>query len=232
METLCCGKARSPWEEAIQPFFRSNTAAPASPRKPWVRVRSASWNWGGAAVFDLKNGWIASSQGDRAFPQQSVSKLWVAVDGHHLVQVDATVIDLVEQSHRDPELGDALLRKGAIALGGGDPAVLQVEHRRAGVAAEALGQGPQRLLELGRRGRVSGHRRGHGSDRRRRSRGLHGRPPGPRLDQPETEEHAETGEQGDRSGDKGSGTKHGEVQTHGPRRVERRFGRNRGCSFG
>ena len=55
----------------------------------------------GAAVFDLKNGWIASSQGDRAFPQQSVSKLWVAVA--LLDQVDHGRIDLnkVVTIHRE-----------------------------------------------------------------------------------------------------------------------------------
>lgn len=29
--------------------------------------------------MDLQSGWLAASQGDRAFPQQSVSKLWVAL---------------------------------------------------------------------------------------------------------------------------------------------------------
>jgi beta-lactamase class A len=33
----------------------------------------------GVAVFDVNNSWIASWQGDRPFPQQSVSKVWAAV---------------------------------------------------------------------------------------------------------------------------------------------------------
>lgn len=46
----------------------------------------------GAAVMDLKDGWIAADQGSRAFPQQSVSKLWVAVAV--LDEVDRGKLDL------------------------------------------------------------------------------------------------------------------------------------------
>jgi beta-lactamase class A len=46
----------------------------------------------GVAVFDVNDGWVASWQGDRPFPQQSVSKVWVAVG--LLDQVDRGMIDL------------------------------------------------------------------------------------------------------------------------------------------
>ena len=46
----------------------------------------------GVAVFDVGDGWLASWQGDRPFPQQSVSKVWVAVG--LLDQVDRGLIDL------------------------------------------------------------------------------------------------------------------------------------------
>ena len=46
----------------------------------------------GVAVFDVNDGWIASWQGDRPFPQQSVSKLWVAVG--LLDEVDRGLINL------------------------------------------------------------------------------------------------------------------------------------------
>ena len=46
----------------------------------------------GVAVFDVSDGWLASYQGDRPFPQQSVSKVWVAVG--LLDQVDRGLIDL------------------------------------------------------------------------------------------------------------------------------------------
>ena len=46
----------------------------------------------GVAVFDVNDGWLASYQGDRPFPQQSVSKVWVAVG--LLDQVDRGLINL------------------------------------------------------------------------------------------------------------------------------------------
>ncbi|HEY5411304.1 MAG TPA: serine hydrolase [Caulobacteraceae bacterium] len=46
----------------------------------------------GVAVFDVNDGWIAAYQGDRPFPQQSVSKVWVAVG--LLDEVDRGQIDL------------------------------------------------------------------------------------------------------------------------------------------
>ncbi len=46
----------------------------------------------GVAVFDVNDGWIASWQGERPFPQQSVSKVWAAVG--LLDQVDRGMIDL------------------------------------------------------------------------------------------------------------------------------------------
>lgn len=55
----------------------------------------------GAAVMDLKEGWIAAYRGQRAFPQQSVSKLWVAVA--LLDEVDRGRMDLnrVVTIHRE-----------------------------------------------------------------------------------------------------------------------------------
>jgi|GEM_PF-368601 len=57
---------------------------PAPPAPPEVAIQLAALDPGfpravGIAVMDVQTGWIASVQGDRSFPQQSVSKLWVAL---------------------------------------------------------------------------------------------------------------------------------------------------------
>ena len=46
----------------------------------------------GVAVMDVNEGWLAAYQGERAFPQQSVSKVWVAVG--LLDEVDQGQVDL------------------------------------------------------------------------------------------------------------------------------------------
>ena len=67
-------------------------ARPAPPAPPELQARLASLDPGfarpvGIAVMDVQSGWLAAAQGDRPFPQQSVSKLWVALT--ILDQVDA-----------------------------------------------------------------------------------------------------------------------------------------------
>jgi beta-lactamase class A len=57
---------------------------PTPPAPPEVAIQLAALDPGfpravGIAVMDVQTGWIASVQGDRSFPQQSVSKLWVAL---------------------------------------------------------------------------------------------------------------------------------------------------------
>lgn len=64
---------------------------PSSPAPEGFRDRLAALDPGfplpvGIAVMDVESGWLAAVQGDRAFPQQSVSKLWVAM----------TVLDAVD----------------------------------------------------------------------------------------------------------------------------------------
>ena len=56
----------------------------APPAPPEVATQLAALDPGfpravGIAVMDVQTGWVASVQGDRPFPQQSVSKLWVAL---------------------------------------------------------------------------------------------------------------------------------------------------------
>lgn len=57
---------------------------PAPPAPPELVARLAGLDPGfrrpvGIAVMDVESGWLAASHGDQAFPQQSVSKLWVAL---------------------------------------------------------------------------------------------------------------------------------------------------------
>ena len=59
----------------------------------------------GVAVSDVATGWVASVKGDAAFPQQSVSKLWVAI----------TVMDAIDEGR--------LKLDQAIVLGPGDRSV-------------------------------------------------------------------------------------------------------------
>ena len=71
---------------------RDLASRPAPPAPPGFAERLASLDPGfarpvGIAVMDVESGWLAASQGDRAFPQQSVSKLWVALT--IMDQVDA-----------------------------------------------------------------------------------------------------------------------------------------------
>lgn len=57
---------------------------PAPPAPPELVARLAGLDPGfrrpvGIAVMDVETGWLAAARGDQAFPQQSVSKLWVAL---------------------------------------------------------------------------------------------------------------------------------------------------------
>ena len=59
-------------------------ARPAPPAPPGLSEALARLDPGfarpvGIAVMDVESGWLASSHGDARFPQQSVSKLWVAL---------------------------------------------------------------------------------------------------------------------------------------------------------
>ena len=63
---------------------RDLASRPAPPAPPEVASQLAALDPGfpravGIAVMDVQTGWIASVQGERPFPQQSVSKLWVAL---------------------------------------------------------------------------------------------------------------------------------------------------------
>ena len=71
---------------------RPTRAAPAAFRRDLSRIAQSFPGDVGIAVFDVTDGWLASWQGDRPFPQQSVSKVWVAVG--LLDQVDRGLIDL------------------------------------------------------------------------------------------------------------------------------------------
>ena len=74
------------------PPVRPTRAAPAAFQRDLDRIAQSFPGDVGIAVFDVSGGWLASYQGDRPFPQQSVSKVWVAVG--LLDQVDRGVIDL------------------------------------------------------------------------------------------------------------------------------------------
>ncbi|MFM8374678.1 MAG: serine hydrolase [Phenylobacterium sp.] len=72
-------------------------ARPAPPAPPELQARLAGLDPGfarpvGIAIMDVQSGWLAAAHGDRPFPQQSVSKLWVALT--ILDQVDAGRIAL------------------------------------------------------------------------------------------------------------------------------------------
>lgn len=70
--------------------MRLRREAPPAPAALQSRLNDLARAYGepvGIAVSDVETGWVASVQGDRAFPQQSVSKLWVAM----------TVLDAVDK---------------------------------------------------------------------------------------------------------------------------------------
>jgi len=95
-------KAPGPARRAAHPAPTRvvNAAPPVRPTQPAPRAfqadveRLAQSFPGdvGIAVFDVDDGWIASWQGDRLFPQQSVSKVWAAVG--LLDEVDRGKVDL------------------------------------------------------------------------------------------------------------------------------------------
>ncbi len=59
---------------AASPSAAARAEGPAD--RAWPRVSTA---WVGVAVKDLSQGWTAAYDGDRLYPQQSVSKLWPAL---------------------------------------------------------------------------------------------------------------------------------------------------------
>ena len=87
------GGAATPARVAYAPPpVRPTRPAPAAFQADLDRLARSFPGQVGVAVFDVNDGWLASWQGDRAFPQQSVSKVWVAVG--LLDQVDRGLIDL------------------------------------------------------------------------------------------------------------------------------------------
>jgi beta-lactamase class A len=92
--------AEGPHAASSQPQRVSYSPPPIRPTKPAPEgfqreLVSAAKSFPGdvgVAVFDVTDGWLASYQGDRPFPQQSVSKVWVAVG--LLDQVDRGLINL------------------------------------------------------------------------------------------------------------------------------------------
>lgn len=63
-------------------------AQPSAPEALTARLDALATAWGepvGLAVADVEQGWIASIDGATPYPQQSVSKLWVAVAALHAV---------------------------------------------------------------------------------------------------------------------------------------------------
>ena len=71
---------------------RPTRPPPAAFQRELVAAAQAFPGDVGVAVFDVNEGWLAAYQGDRPFPQQSVSKVWVAVG--LLDQVDRGLINL------------------------------------------------------------------------------------------------------------------------------------------
>lgn len=77
----------SPLRESVRPAGRRDpdlASRPGPPAPAELQARLAALDPGfarpvGIAVMDVQSGWLAASQGDRPFPQQSVSKLWVAL---------------------------------------------------------------------------------------------------------------------------------------------------------
>lgn len=92
--------AAAPSYEAARAATRRDTdlaARPAPPAPAGFAESLAALDPGfprpvGIAVMDVGSGWLASWQGDQPFPQQSVSKLWVALT--IMDQVDARRLDL------------------------------------------------------------------------------------------------------------------------------------------
>ena len=91
---------RGPAREA--PLSRADTAFlsadSVAQRILAARLRQLGENFDGdigIAVRDIETGWTASWNGDRYFPQQSVSKFWVAITA--LQRVDAGELDLSQR---------------------------------------------------------------------------------------------------------------------------------------
>ena len=84
--------------QAASPYRPQPTVAPAelaAQRELEARVRELGRSFAGnvgIAVQDVASGWRASWNGERYYPQQSVSKFWVAITA--LQRVDAGELDL------------------------------------------------------------------------------------------------------------------------------------------
>src|SRR5678816_1522573 len=77
-------------------FHLLTQKAPPAPQALQARLDALSTAYGeevGVAVTDVSEGWTAGVDKDRPYPQQSVSKLWVAI----------TVMKAVDEGRIDPD---------------------------------------------------------------------------------------------------------------------------------
>jgi beta-lactamase class A len=84
-----------PAYSAQLPTMASLSASPAAERDLDARVRELGRSFNGEvgiAVRDIDSGWATNWHGDRFYPQQSVSKFWVAITA--LQRADAGQLDL------------------------------------------------------------------------------------------------------------------------------------------
>ena len=151
---------------------------PAPPAPPEVVTQLAALDPGfpravGIAVMDVQTGWIASVEGDRPFPQQSVSKLWVALTVMDAVDAGTLSLDqavtltdadrsvfnqpithLIENGVYETSVGD-LIRRALVqsdnaandklmALAGG-PAAVQAFLASRGMSGIRLAEDERRL---------------------------------------------------------------------------------------
>lgn len=82
--------------EAKAPAEPAKPAPPPAPPELQEKLAKLAEDYGepvGIAVSEVSTGWVAAVEGDKPFPQQSVSKLWVAM----------TVLDAVDQGRLDLE---------------------------------------------------------------------------------------------------------------------------------
>lgn len=96
--SACAPQERSA-EAAVRDSAPEAATAPAPPELA-ARIRALGEGFNGdvgIAIRDIPTGWTVDYQGDKAFPQQSVAKLWVAL----------TVLDAVDRG--DVRLNDVAL---------------------------------------------------------------------------------------------------------------------------
>ena len=92
------GQQRPVHQAPAVPIVQVSPATRAAQRALAERIQSLGRNFDGEvgiAVRDVETGWTTSWNGGRYFPQQSVSKFWVALNA--LQAVDAGQLDLSEQ---------------------------------------------------------------------------------------------------------------------------------------